>query len=159
MGKAERLFTAMERCADIERDFPGLRGGNYTPTSEADESYNCFAYAVGDTHNFWQYPRTTGYYWLPEVPDTLAGWVTIFRIHGYTETSDSSLESEYEKIAIYATDDGPQHVARQKASGAWTSKLGKGRDIEHDLRAVEGTLYGKVVVTMRRECHGKRVLE
>jgi len=70
------------------------------------------------------------------------------------------LEPEYEKIAIYATSDGPEHVARQRASGNWTSKAGKGRDFEHELEALEGSFYGKVVKVMRRKCQGgRRVLE
>ena len=84
----------------------------------------------------------------------------MFRLHGYIETDDYSLESQYEKIAIYITKTkSPQHVARQKASGLWTSKMGKGRDIEHELHMIEGELYGKAVIVMRRPCAGKRVLE
>ena len=84
----------------------------------------------------------------------------IFEIHGYIETRDQSLEVEYEKIAIYSNSHGPQHVSRQKASGIWTSKAGRGIDLEHTLDSLEGTLYGKVVKVMKRKCKdGKRVLE
>jgi hypothetical protein len=70
------------------------------------------------------------------------------------------LEIEYEKIAIYEGADGPEHVARQKASGLWTSKMGKGVDIEHTLEGLEGDFYGKVVKVMKRKCRGgKRVPE
>jgi hypothetical protein len=94
------------------------------------------------------------------VPDTFNGWIEIFRIHGYAATEDPSLDAAYEKVAIYVTDDGsPQHVARQKASGRWTSKLGIGRDIEHDLYGLEGELYGRIAIIMRRPCTGIRVLE
>lgn len=72
-----------------------------------------------------------------------------------------TLEPDYEKIAIYAGTEGPEHVARQKASGLWTSKMGKGRDIDHaTLGALEGESYGRVVKIMKRLCKdGKRVLE
>jgi hypothetical protein len=150
----------MERYADIEDDFPRLRDGNYTPTSPRDPAYNCVAWAVGDTQNFWEPVGVAGYYWPPGVPDTLSGWIEVFRLHGYVETSDPNLDTDYEKIAIYLTGDGvPQHVTRQRASGRWTSKLGKGRDIEHDLQALESELYGEVGVIMCRRCGGKRVLE
>ena len=90
----------------------------------------------------------------------MEGWTKVFEIHGYRETEDRTLEPKYEKVAIYASDDGPEHVARQKASGTWTSKTGKGVDMEHTLEALEGEFYGKVVKIMRRECQGgKRVLE
>ncbi len=85
----------------------------------------------------------------------------MFSLHGYSETHDASLEGDYEKIAIYATSQAPEHVARPKASGVWISKMGKGHDIEHDtLKALEGEMMGKVVTIMRRPCKdGRRVLE
>jgi hypothetical protein len=151
----------MGRHSDIEDDFPRLRGGDYTPTSEPDPAYNCVAWAVGDLNNFWDDVGVAGYYWPPDVrSDTVNGWIDVFRLHGYIETADSGLDPEYEKVAIYVGDDGfPQHVTRQKASGRWTSKLGKGRDIEHDLHALESDLYGKAAIIMQRPCGGKRVLE
>jgi len=151
----------MERYADIENDFPQLRGGSYLPTNPPDPAYNCVAWAVGDTKNFWQLADVGGYYWPPGVPDTADGWMEIFRLHGYAETDDPSLDLVWEKIAIYIDAEGsPQHVARQKASGRWTSKLGSGRDIEHDLDALEGDMYGKVCVIMQRKSSaGGRVLE
>ena len=103
-----------------------------------------------------------GYYWPPGVPspDTVAGWIEVFRLHGYAETNDFSFEPQYKKVAIYITETGlPQHVARQKASGLWTSKMGKGCDIEHELRNIEGDLYGTATIVMLRPCAGKRVLE
>ncbi len=78
----------------------------------------------------------------------------VFEIHGYSETDDRSLETEYEKIAIYTSFDGPEHVARQKALGAWTSKAGRGVDVdmEHTLESLGGDFYGKVVKVMKRKC-------
>jgi hypothetical protein len=151
----------MERDPDLEEDFPGLRGGHYTPTSPVDPAYNCVAWAVGDTKYFWDDVGVRGYYWPPGLsPDTLSGWLEVFRLHGYSETTDRSFDPRYEKLAIYVNQTGsPQHVARQKASGKWTSKMGKGQDIEHELQVIEGDLYGKVDVIMQRSCAGKRVLE
>lgn len=151
-----------ERDLDLEQDCPGLRDRAYKITSPKDPKYNCIAFAVGDTSQWWQDIRVKGYYWPPGAPsaDTIQGWTRIFEMHGYTETEDRSLEIEYEKIAIYASADGPEHVARQKASGMWTSKAGRGVDMEHTLVSLEGNLYGKVVKVMKRKCKdGKRVLE
>jgi hypothetical protein len=150
----------MERYSDFEEDFPRLRNGDYIPTSSPDPAYNCVAWAVGDVNNFWDDVGVAGYYWPAEVSsDTVSGWVEVFRMHGYAETEHSGFEPEYEKVAIYVCDDGsPQHVTRQKASGRWTSKLGKGRDIEHGLHALESDLYGKVAIILRRPCAGRRVL-
>ena len=152
----------------LEELCPRLRDVAYDVKSPRDPSYNCIAFAVGDLTQYWddlglpKRIRVKGYYWPDGVPgaETLVGWVKVFEIHGYLETIDSSLEPEYEKIAIYASTEGPEHVARQKASGIWVSKMGKGADIEHTLESVEGEFYGKVVKIMKRKCQGgRRVLE
>ena len=85
-----------------------------------------------------------------------------FSDHGYHHAEDDSLHADYEKVAIYVSSDGfPEHVARQKASGVWTSKMGKGHDVEHaTLEALEGAIMGKVAKIMQRRCRdGRRVLE
>ncbi len=148
---------------ELEAEFPGLLSTAYEVTSPHDPKYNCIAFAIGDLNHFWYDANVKGYYWPPGEPsaDTLEGWLRVFAIHGYTETDDGSLEPSYEKIAIYAGTEGPEHVARQKASGLWTSKMGKGRDIDHfGLAALEGELFGRVVKIMKRPClDGRRVLE
>ena len=49
------------------------------------------------------------------------------------------LETDFDKIAVFANDQGiPTHAARQLPSGRWSSKLGELEDIEHDLRDLEG---------------------
>jgi len=167
VGQKARVPGIM-RNLELEEDCAGLRQSPYTIRSQPDPSYNCIAFAVGDLANFWddlglpEGMRPNGYYWPPGVlgPGTLLGWVKVFEIHGYTETEDGSLESEYEKVAIYGSDIGAEHVARQKASGIWVSKMGKGVDIEHTLEGLEGEFPGKVIKIMKRKCqNGRRVLE
>jgi len=163
MGCQAGIFAIMaSRDFALERSFPKLRTMPYVLTSPTDPQYNCVAFAVGDLSQFWYDVNINGYYWPPGArsADTIEGWKDVFEIHGYRETIDRSLESEYEKIAIYASADGPEHVARQRASGLWTSKAGKGRDFEHELEWLEGDFYGHVVKIMKRKCQGgRRVLE
>ncbi|MGB8536500.1 MAG: hypothetical protein WCD57_08810 [Acidobacteriaceae bacterium] len=150
------------RDLELERRCPSLKQSSYKITSPNDPRYNCVAYAVGDLTQFWYDLNVKGYYWPPGAgsADTIQGWIRVFEIHGYRETEDRTLEPEYEKVAIYASADGPEHVARQKASGMWTSKAGKGIDLEHTLEALEGAFYGKVERVMKRKCKdGRRVLE
>jgi len=58
----------------------------------------------------------------------------------------------WEKVAIYARKDGvPIHATRQLTNGAWTSKLGKIEDIQHEKpEDVSSESYGEVVRIMRR---------
>jgi hypothetical protein len=153
------------RDSDLEEDCPRLLDCSYEIRSPRDPRYNCVAFAVGDTSQFWYDVYVNGYYWPPGAPsaDTMEGWVKVFADHGYkeTEVDDQGLEPEFEKVAIYASSEGPEHVARQRASGVWASKMGKGCDIEHSaLTALEGAIMGKVVKIMKRKCNdGKRVLE
>src|ERR1700733_1429504 len=113
------------RDPDLEDDIPALVNSGYVISSPRDPAYNCVSFAVGDTKNFWYDAKINGYYWPPGVAsaDTLEGWIGVFRLHGYLDAENEKLEPDYEKIAIYAGPDGPEHVARQKASGVWTSKM------------------------------------
>lgn len=156
----------MLRNTELEQSFPRLTAENYKLTSPKDEAYNCVAWAVGDTNNFWDDVsvkgyRIKGYYWPPGISaDTLDGWKRVFEIHGYNQCDSDAFESEFEKIAIYVDAySNPSHVARQTGTGEWTSKLGKGYDIRHKtLDALEGEEYGKVAIIMQRPCRdGKRV--
>ena len=74
-----------------------------------------------------------------------------FRTIGYEPCDDGELEDSYEKVAIYSKGGLVKHMARQLPSGWWTSKLGKGDDIEHETPGeLEGELYGTIASYMRR---------
>ena len=97
-------------------------------------------------------------YWPPDIPreNTQLRFIEAFRTLGFEPCSNADLEPEFEKVAVYADDDGsPTHAARQLSTGAWTSKLGREGDIEHhDLAGVEGEEYGHVVQLLRRPRSG-----
>ena len=102
-----------------------------------------------------------GYYWYPDAPqeDSLRAWIRVFELHGYRTSDSPDLVFGTEKIAIYVDSDGtPSHVARQKDSGLWTSKLGRGEDIEHEaLEGLEGDEYGTAAEVMERPRQGQGV--
>lgn len=123
---------------------------------------NCIGWVMGDTTHYWQGgPPTKGYYWPPGVPqdDSLESWVMAFALHGYRVSQSAELEPGVEKVAIYARPEGtPEHVARQKSSGRWTSKVGRGEDIEHDnLEGLEGDFFGTVVRILEKPRRGEGV--
>ena len=137
----------------LEQLFSGLAGSAYRITSPRDRDYNCIAWAVGDTRNWWWPSANVGKeYWPAGVrrERTRDAFVTAFASVGYAICEGEWPEMGYEKIALFADADGrPTHAARQLPNGRWSSKLGKMEDIEHDLHALEGTLYGSVALIMK----------
>jgi len=138
----------------LEQIFPGLANGDYRFTSPADPDYNCVAWALQDTRNWWwPGPDLEREYWPEGVvrEPTLAAFRAMFESHGYAAGCDDGIEAGFEKIAVFADTQGkPRHAARQLSNGRWTSKLGNGPDIEHGLRDLEGVRYGSVVLLMKR---------
>ena len=70
---------------------------------------------------------------------------------GFQSCDESGLEPSYANIALYALEGIPTHAARQLPDGRWSSKLGRSVDIAHDLDALDGSVYGMVLVFLRRE--------
>ncbi len=138
----------------LEEVFPALAGVGYQVTSPRDGDYNCIAWAAGDRHTWWWPGRdVTKEYWPPGVPRerTRDAFVAAFASLGYTVCVGEDREAGYERIALFADGDGrPTHAARQLLNGRWSSKLGKGEDIEHGLHDLEGSLYGSVVLILKR---------
>jgi hypothetical protein len=135
-------------------DFPNLTPHNHRISSPPTSEYNCIAWASGDTEHWWQ----PGLHWLPvDAPDddfTLEALEKVFAELGYKSCEmDTSLEQGFVKVALFA-EGGViyTHAARQLPDGKWTSKLGKGEDIEHDTPDnVAGGAYGEVMGIMRKQ--------
>ena len=137
----------------IIRLFPNLRD-QFAITSSPTKIYNCVAWAAGETHRWWWPVDDPRYYWPQEVSraETVECFVLAFETIGYSVCENEHFENNFEKVAIYADRyQFPTHMARQIASGLWTSKLGALEDIEHhSLNGLSGTEYGSVVQLMRR---------
>jgi hypothetical protein len=140
--------------AYLERIFQNLRLNNYSVTSPKTPDYNCIAWAAGETHRRW-WPIVPGWYWPEGTPreETIDAFIAAFRLLGYEECQDPSLESDHDKVALYVSAAGtPTHMARQLESGVWTSKLGSLEDISHEsLSCVEGPSYGSPVRFLKRK--------
>ena len=137
----------------LEAKFPKLREAGYSLTSPASPNYNCIAWAAGVVDKWWWPAHIAPYYWPSDTlrTETVECFVEAFRLQGYEPCSNDELELGFEKIALYAANGLPTHAARQLPSGVWTSKLGALQDIEHNtLSALDGTLYGSVVLILRR---------
>jgi hypothetical protein len=138
----------------LEAVFPGLANSGYSISSPKNRDYNCIAWAASDPSNlWWPGPNVEDEFWPVSVPRevTLAAFLAAFATLGYEVCAGEDLEPGFERIAVFANAQGkPTHGARQLPGGRWTSKLGEGEDIEHALRALEGTLYESVVLIMKR---------
>ncbi len=132
---------------------PNLRDDNHRITSPNEPLYNCVAWSV-ENQLFWIWPDPDNQYGWPvgiARTETLEAFAQFYELLGYQPCPDASLEEGFGKIALYARDGAPTHVARQLGNGRWTSKLGDLVDIEHvDLSVVSDGAYGKPVQIMRR---------
>lgn len=137
---------------DLESIFPGLRGGGYRVTSPKTPNYNCIAWAASQEDRWW-WPDEAAY-WPSNVPRiaTIEAFVAAFGTLGYEPCGDRGIEPGYEKVVIYAKDQGmPTHAARQLPDGRWTSKLGKLEDIVHAaIEHLHGSDYGQAAVFLKR---------
>ena len=139
---------------DWTRVFAKLSTDGYTRTSDATPDYNCIAWAAGDNTQWWEPDTSNLGYWPPGVERkrTVRAYRAAFAAIGYAPCRMPDLESGYEKIAIYVSNNPkiPQHAARQLPNGKWTSKLGFGDDIEHTLDSLNGGMYGTHSIYMKR---------
>ncbi len=134
---------------DLEDIFPSLSGSGYQITSPPSLQYNCVAWALGITTQWWSHDRT----WLDSVSRSLEpGALTqLFEAFGYVLCDSPDREPGYEKVALYALDGEWQHAARQLDDGRWTSKLGPFEDITHPSPGdVTGDAFGNIHCIMRR---------
>lgn len=142
---------------------PRLRDSPFRITSDPTGDYNCIAWALGDDERWWS-PVDNDAHWPTGLQRYPSGTIIsvddvmqAFASEGFVECKDISLEEGYERVAIFADDDGFTHVSLQLPTGSWTSKLGKHWDIEHELDAVAGFdsswpsfRYGEIALIMRR---------
>ena len=136
----------------LEALFPKLATDGYRVTSPPTIFYNCLAWAAGENWRWW-WPDEE-YYWPRDVPCELSlqAFTQAYETLGYEVCTDVEVEIGYEKIALYANAGGiPTHAAKQLASGLWSSKIGRGEDIEHArLESLTGGIYSEVTRIMRR---------
>ena len=143
---------------EIEQEFPNLTADNYQLTSDPDPCYNCIAWAAGNNKEWWQWTGSNstlgGYYWPSGLSNdgSVDTYVNLYAQYGYEVCNDGTFEDGFEKIALYRGFNGRvSHAARQTPEGKWTSKLGRGADIEHETpELLHGLKYGIVVKFLRR---------
>lgn len=136
------------------RLFPNLQADYYARTSDPTTNYNCIAWAAGDDEDWWwPVPHEPTHFWPEPFPlsEDIDVFIRTFAQFGFKPCDDGSLEPEYEKVAIYAAGRSVKHMARQRDTGVWTSKLGSFIDIDHGTpEGIESPDYGHVERYMKR---------
>ena len=136
--------------------FPRLGVNDSEKTSPEADRYNCIAWAAGNDTEWWE-PSPDGV-WPSDAPyaPTIEALTRVYASLGYEVCLDGSLETGYEKIAIYGHDGEYEHAARQLPDGRWTSKLGPNEDIVHvNAECLTGGIYGELAHFMKRKCKQK----
>src|SRR5438552_15592283 len=96
----------------LESLFPGLRGTVYQITSPNDPLYNCVAWTVGDTGNWWWPDSAGAHYWPPGIARALSlqAFHDLFAALGFVPCDHEFAEPGFEKVAVFALPDGkPAH--------------------------------------------------
>ena len=138
-----------------ERVFPNLTADDWLETSKDTITYNCIAWAVGDTTKRW-WPDPFGELYWPSDIQRIAkveNFITLFERQGYSICADDSVEPGFEKVVIYAkgTARAVKHAAWQLEDGTWTSKLGREEDINHKTpEGLTSQEYGEPVQFLKR---------
>jgi hypothetical protein len=130
--------------------FPNLNASNHRDIdpNPSNLTYNCLAWSLGINDDW--FSSFDGRTWPGNAPQNDAFIMTIvimYESRGFSLCgNDRSLEHGYDKIALYVKDDLFAHVARQSEDGKWTSKMGEGELIEHDVpeNLVEGMFDGRI---------------
>jgi len=139
----------------IEQAFPSLNNLNYKLTSPETRSYNCIAWAAGDSSRKWWPDKSNIAYWPAGIPreETIDTFIAAYKTLDYIGCENGEWEQGFEKIAIYAKyGTEPTHAALQLENGEWTSKLGDSHDISHKTaEIIEGKCYGNVVCYLKRK--------
>jgi len=122
-----RPFTNAEKAVYLKY-FPDMDVDAVVVTGEVDDSYNCVAWTLGVSDD-WYWP---GY--------TLAEFNAYYKIDGYNPTPTGSVAAWgfSTKQMTHACVQGPGHGPR------WESKIGPYQRIQHALPELQGPDYGVI---------------
>lgn len=154
----QKQLPLVRDCSWIPGVFENIRPGDFRCKSDRTRNYNCIAWAAGKNDNWWWPISLGGYFWPPDLPrelpgqETLENFIRAYETAGFVACENPQPEAGFEKVAIYVDGSNrPTHAARLLPNGNWTSKLGKGEDIEHNtLESIEGRVYGRATTFLKR---------
>ncbi len=110
-----------ERQRYLESLFPGLAGRYYVVRDSPSKIYNCIAWALGSTSD-WYWPTLYTFWPVRERRVTVACFAKLLESEGFGPATDAEVESGYAKIAMYVLKGVPTHMARIETGTVWSSK-------------------------------------
>lgn len=146
LGARESLTRADAFGEKLEQD------DNFQLTSPFTYLYNCIAYALG-MQDRWVDSANLPWHWWPPVHKGMneTDLVEAFRFFGFEECGmDDSINTDYDKVALYHNADGWTHAARVVGDGIYHSKFGASYNGTHSRGDVLQAKYGNPFVIMRR---------
>lgn len=137
--------------------FPALgKDPNFRITSDSTPAYNCIGWALG-MNDVWvglYHPTNYAWTWWPEsVPcnENRDSLISLFEYFGFSKCADSTIEADYDKVALYADEEGWTHAARVIGDNIFHSKIGTAWDIHHSGgNTFDNTEYGSIYAYMKR---------
>lgn len=145
MGENEKLYLTHPLFPN-SFDFP------FEITSPETAQYNCVAWALSDSENWWE--ADDDYLWLDDIEysQSLLAVKSLFEKFNFEISDNDFFEYGFEKVALFSDDNlNCTHVARQLNKELWTSKLGVSYDISHRINALENGIYGQVTYILKRK--------
>ena len=130
-----------ERKQYLESLFPLLTHRNYAVREEPNNKYNCIAWAIGSTGEWW-WPDIYSLWPIRERRLTVACFAKLLESEGFESVANAGAEGGYSKIALYVLNGVPTHMARMESATVWSSKLGRDELLEHEPDALDGAEYG-----------------
>ncbi len=137
------------REASVSQAFPGLVSGDWCVIEPSTPTYNCFAWSVSDKTQWLDpVPQIDNLYGngdsKPSFADFDAFYAQTHDLYPQTAPDSNTL------VALFAKGTIPVHAALTAGAETcgtvpFTSKLGQGPLIAHDLYQLEGAVYGKAV--------------
>jgi hypothetical protein len=122
-------------------------------TSLETGQYNCISWALGITDfPIWPIDEKP-YNWPSNLPliESMENFITFFKMHGFEYCENEKPKKDFELIAIFEKDGLPTHTCRLLKNGYWTSKIGILEDVQHNLFAISGGIYGEPSVFMKKK--------
>lgn len=129
----------------VSKAFPGLVTGDWCVLQSPTPKFNCYAWSISDTTQ-----------WIDTQVDSVYGdkdgKLSFADFDAFYEKTQGLRPQQHPDsntmVALYAKGSDPQHaalVAGIESCGSipFTSKLGQGPLIAHDMNQLEGSTYGK----------------